>query len=75
MPTIGEEVATPHQAVAALVRRARAAQQIYARYGQEALDEVVAAVGWAIMEPARNRALAEIAVRDTGLGKVEDKID
>ncbi|HEX2825504.1 MAG TPA: aldehyde dehydrogenase family protein [Burkholderiales bacterium] len=75
MPTIGEEVATPHQTVAALIRRARAAQQIYARYGQQALDEVVAAVGWAIMEPARNRALAEIAVRDTGLGKVEDKID
>src|SRR5258706_4158194 len=26
------------------------------------------------MEPARNRALAQIAVRDTGLGNVDDKI-
>lgn len=34
----------------------------------------VAAAGWAIMEPKRNRALAELAVRDTGLGSVEDKI-
>jgi sulfoacetaldehyde dehydrogenase len=58
-----------------LMRRARKAQQRYATYSQEALDEVVAAAGWAIMEPARNRELAETAVRDTGLGKVADKID
>ena len=32
------------------------------------------AAGWAIMEPARNRTLAELAVRDTGLGAVADKI-
>ncbi len=32
------------------------------------------AAGWAIVEPARNRALAELAVRDTGLGNVADKI-
>jgi sulfoacetaldehyde dehydrogenase len=61
--------------IQALVRRAREAQQRYATYSQEALDEVVAAAGWAIMEPARNRELAETAVRDTGLGKVADKID
>ena len=33
------------------------------------------AAGWAIMEPSRNRTLAEIAVRDTGLGTVDDKIN
>jgi sulfoacetaldehyde dehydrogenase len=70
-----EQFASPQQSVASLIRRARAAQQTYSVYSQDALDEVVAAVGWAIMEPARNRALAELAVRDTGLGKVEDKID
>ena len=75
MATIAEALASPHETVAALIRRARAAQKIYEGYSQEALDEVVAAVGWAIMEPRRNRTLAEIAVRDTGLGKVEDKID
>ena len=32
------------------------------------------AAGWAIMEPTRNRTLAEVAVRDTGLGSVEDKV-
>ncbi len=32
------------------------------------------AAGWAIIEPTRNRALAELAVADTGIGNVEDKI-
>ncbi|MCC6532672.1 MAG: aldehyde dehydrogenase family protein [Burkholderiales bacterium] len=61
--------------VAALVARARAAQRIAARYDQARVDELVLAAGWAIMEPARNRELAHLAVRDTGLGKTEDKIN
>lgn len=60
--------------VAALLTRARAAQRVYGGYDQARLDETVAAAGWAIMEPGRNRTLAEIAVRDTGLGNVADKI-
>ena len=35
---------------------------------------MVTAAGWAIVEPSRNRALAELAVQDTGLGNVADKI-
>jgi sulfoacetaldehyde dehydrogenase len=61
-------------AVAALVERARAAQARYERYSQEQVDEVVTAAGWAIMKPENNRRLAELAVRDTGLGNVADKI-
>ena len=60
--------------VADLVRRASAAQRRYERYTQPQVDEVVVACGWAIIEPARNRALAELAVRDTGLGNIADKI-
>src|SRR6187401_1702804 len=60
--------------VAALVARARAAQRAYERYDQAQVDEVVVAAAWAIVEPARNRALAERAVADTGLGNVADKI-
>jgi len=63
------------QIVGNLVRRARAAQAAIARYSQGQLDELVTAAGWAIMEPSRNRLLAEIAVRDTGLGNVDDKIN
>ena len=59
--------------VEALVSRARAAQREYEAWSQRQVDDVVIAAGWAIMEPGHNRALAEMAVRDTGLGNVEDK--
>ena len=61
------------QAVAELVARARAAQHIAEGFDQARVDELVAAAGWAIMEPARNRLLAERAVADTGIGNVDDK--
>src|SRR6185437_6764864 len=57
-----------------LIARARAAQAIADGWSQEQADEAATAAGWAIVEPARNRALAELAVRDTGIGNVADKI-
>jgi sulfoacetaldehyde dehydrogenase len=60
--------------IAALIARARAAQAIFERSSQDDLDEAATAAGWAIMNPEHNRALAELAVRDTGLGVVADKI-
>ena len=62
------------EAVARLIARARAAQAGFERWPQERVDEVALACGWAIMKPENNRQLAELAVRDTGLGNVEDKI-
>ena len=62
------------EVVRQLIERARAAQKIAAGYTQSRVDELVLAAGWAIMEPGRNRVLAELAVRDTGLGVVADKI-
>ena len=60
--------------VAGAIARARAAQAHADRWTQEQADEAAVAAGWAIVEPARNRALAELAVRDTGLGNVADKV-
>jgi len=60
--------------IAALVRRARAAQAEFERWPQERVDEAALACGWAIMKPENNRVLAEMAVRDSGLGNVADKI-
>ena len=60
--------------VSALVARARAAQAAFDGATQEEVDEVVTAAGWAIVDPEHNRALAELAVRDTGLGNVADKM-
>jgi len=65
---------TAKDVVAPLIARARAAQKIYESYGQAQVDEVVTAAGWAIIKPENNRRLAELAVRDTGLGNVPDKI-
>ncbi|MGH6884904.1 MAG: acylating sulfoacetaldehyde dehydrogenase [Geminicoccales bacterium] len=62
------------EAVAALVARARKAQAACERRSQAEIDEVATAAGWAIMKPENNRALAELAVRDTGLGNVADKV-
>ena len=75
MPHAQQPAAEPaNPEVAALVARARAAQAIANGYDQARVDELVAAAGWAIIEPARNRALAELAVADTGIGNVEDKV-
>ena len=60
--------------VSSLVARARTAQAVADGYDQARVDDLVMAAGWAIMEPARNRELAELAVADSGIGKVADKI-
>ncbi|MEX0339224.1 MAG: aldehyde dehydrogenase family protein [Arenibacterium sp.] len=61
--------------IEAIVARARSAQAAYETDGsQERYARAAQAVAWAIMEPARNRELAELAVATTGLGNVPDKI-
>ena len=58
-----------------IVARARRAQRLFERTGsQQRYDLAAQAAAWAIMEPARNRALAELSVQSTGLGNVPDKI-
>ena len=61
--------------IEAIVARAKAAQTRYEANGsQERYDRAAQAVAWAIMEPTRNRELAQLAVQTTGLGNVPDKI-
>jgi sulfoacetaldehyde dehydrogenase len=58
-----------------MVAAARVAQAEYEARGSQALfDCACQAVAWVLMEPARNKMLAEMAVAETGLGRVEDKI-
>lgn len=57
-----------------LVYRARKAQAVFEGFDQAKVDAVVAAVAWAIYEPVRALSLATTAVRDTGLGRLEDKV-
>ncbi|MEY3917395.1 MAG: hypothetical protein RLZZ140_958 [Pseudomonadota bacterium] len=59
--------------VGGLIRRARAAQKAIESYDQGRVDVMVAAVSWAILEPRRNRLLADLAVQDSGIGNADDK--
>jgi sulfoacetaldehyde dehydrogenase len=57
-----------------LVRRGRAAMAIFANADQARVDEAVTALAWSLYNPAHARELAELAVKDTQLGNVPDKI-
>tara|TARA_B100000446_G_scaffold91672_1_gene86014 strand:- start:19 stop:186 length:168 start_codon:yes stop_codon:yes gene_type:complete len=47
----------------------------YEKFDQSQVDDVVAAIAWTVIEPARNRHLSQRAVQDTGLGNVDDKFN
>ncbi len=65
----------PIAEVEAIVARARKAQKMFEQNGSQRIyDHAAQAAAWAIMEPSRNRHLAELAVETTGLGNVPDKI-
>ncbi len=53
---------------------ARAAMAAIADWDQGQIDMAVRAVAWSLYEPAAARELAELAVADTGMGNVDDKI-
>ncbi len=56
-----------------IISRAREAQRSISGYAQQQVDRMVQSVAWAILEPSRNRQLAELAVRDSGIGNADDK--
>jgi sulfoacetaldehyde dehydrogenase len=61
--------------VDATIARARAAQARFEQGADQArYDRAALAAAWTLMQPERNRELAELAVSATGLGNVPDKI-
>ncbi|MEI8056937.1 MAG: aldehyde dehydrogenase family protein [Actinomycetes bacterium] len=60
--------------VTALVARARAAQEAIADWDQQRIDELVTAVGWAIVRKDHAEALAQLAVDEGGFGTYADKL-
>ena len=57
-----------------LVKKGRLSQLKIANYSQSKIDEIITAVAWEIIKPDNNKMLSEMAVKDTGLGNVNDKI-
>ncbi len=66
--------ADSRQAIEPLMRRARAAQTEFEACGQARVDEAVRAIAWSLYKPEHARELAGLAVADTKLGNVADKI-
>ena len=60
--------------IAKLVEKARAAQAVAAHYSQQQIDDACLAAGWEVYSDENIRQLAEAAVRETGMGNVDDKI-
>ncbi len=60
--------------IAPLITRARTAMQQIAHYDQAQTDELVIALAWSLYQPEQAERLAKLAVQDTGLGNVPDKI-
>ncbi len=72
-PTSNEQAAE-QAIISGLIQHARSAMAAFADADQERVDDAVTALAWSIYQPDRARALAEQAVRDTGLGNIKDKI-
>ncbi len=60
--------------VESLVRKARTAMSEFYSASQDQVDEAVTAIAWALYEHSNAAELARIAVSDTKLGNVADKI-
>jgi sulfoacetaldehyde dehydrogenase len=65
---------TAQDVVEPVLRRARAALAAYENRDQARVDEAVTALAWSIYKPKNAQMLAELAVEDTGLGRVDSKI-
>jgi sulfoacetaldehyde dehydrogenase len=57
-----------------VMRRAHAAFASFRDVSQERADEAVRALAWSVYKPEHARELAALAVADTGLGNIPDKI-
>lgn len=60
--------------VTQIVENGRVAMQSLTHADQERVDEAVTALAWAVYEPGRALELAELAVKDTGMGNVDSKV-
>ena len=62
------------QIISSLVQKAKVAQAIAAQYSQDQLDDICKSIAWEVYNDENIRILAELAVEETGMGNVPDKI-
>src|SRR5271155_4077752 len=71
---LNDRISSADAIAQSLVHRARIEQESFANADQARADEAVRAIAWSLYQPEHARELAELAVEDTGLGNVPDKI-
>ena len=69
-----EKAKSERQFIAELVLRARKAQAVADGYSQRRVDQLAAAVVYALSRQAVAREISEMAYAETGMGKIESKI-
>lgn len=67
-------MAESKEMIAELVSKAKAAQSLIENYSQEQLDDICLSVAWEVYNDENIKILAEMAVKETGMGNVADKI-
>lgn len=60
--------------IQSLLKNGKRAMAEIASFDQGEIDTLVTAVAWSLYKPENARRLAEMAVADTGIGNVEDKV-
>ncbi len=76
-PAVSAGVDASEAEVASVTQLMECAREAMSRFSvadQTRVDEVVTAIGWSLYKPENARRLAELAVSDTGIGNVTDKI-
>jgi sulfoacetaldehyde dehydrogenase len=73
--SLDQEQEDPESVIEGLVEQGRGAMAEIRGYGQEEVDELVQAAAWAIYDTENAQEISEVAVRDTGFGNVEDKVN
>lgn len=68
-----QELIEAREEVAAMMARARAAQEQIADYTQQQVDELITAMVWAVAREDRSEEIARFTVEETQLGNYEGK--
>ena len=69
-PSLEEEA----RIIDSLIDNGRSAIKVFSTTDQSRVDEVVTALAWSLYKPETAQRLAEMAVIDTGIGNVKDKV-
>ncbi|MDH3639748.1 MAG: aldehyde dehydrogenase family protein, partial [Gammaproteobacteria bacterium] len=75
-PAVNEPAAnlSEQAVIEILIRNARQAMHQFADANQARVDEAVTALAWSLYKPEHAEELAELAVKDTGIGNAPDKV-